>query len=43
LQALFTRWPGLKLDTAIDQQTPHQLRWNTGVIFRGLEALPVTS
>lgn len=36
LRALFRRWPDLH--TAVE---PTQLRWNTGVIFRGLDALPV--
>ncbi len=36
LRALFTRWPDLHTAVA-----PPDLTWNTGVIFRGLEALPV--
>ena len=37
LRALFTRWPNLHTAVA-----PPDLTWNTGVIFRGLETLPVT-
>ena len=36
LQTLFHRCPNLRLDTA-----PADLRWRPGVLFRGLDALPV--
>jgi cytochrome P450 PksS len=38
LRALFTRWPSLRPATP-----PTELSWRIGVIFRGLDALPVIS
>lgn len=38
LQTLFDRFPNLEFATA-----PAQLKWRPGVLFRGLETLPVTT